>query len=377
MENPIELRANPLHDGEISLNFNREGFSDFLGTLLQTPREEQKSLSLGFDITPGDMRVLYEKLNQHIATQNDVLNVELSAQIAFGDESDLTVGSIEEFSDVDYGSRPDPEKFTVSITYLIGFTRTGGKKVYERQVVQLIASKGIPGLFEIRVRSTEITWSPAIMTLMEKEVRSLSGRTSPQLKDKVNRFFFCSEFFRTTDAVDSKRLRKILEREKALMTVAFAMFPFMFLAMVLDKIKSQDVFIYDPETKTVSLTEFSTLVDTVGWERAAELSIFSKQMAESGYATYMDGEGPIARFFSHIAGVFDLYSIFIALLFGGFIIANVRFAAFMDRAQQGRLFLSEKDIVPRASIPVWTGWLGGIIAALTANVLTQLIFNSL
>ncbi|MDX8348179.1 hypothetical protein SLH49_09285 [Cognatiyoonia sp. IB215446] len=189
MKNPIQLKSSMHNDDEIALSFNREGFSEFLGKLLQTPREEQKTIHLGFDATPSDLRILFEKLDQHVGTQNDVLNEEVSAQISFEDTSDLSIGSIEEFADVDYGSRPTPINFSVTKTYLIGFRRSSEEKTYERQVVQVIASRGNPGKFEIRVRSTEITWPPAIMSLLEKEIRGLSSRTSPEPQMRKNPFF--------------------------------------------------------------------------------------------------------------------------------------------------------------------------------------------
>ena len=342
---------------------------------MQTPREEQKKGHLGYDVTPADFRVLCEKLDQHIETQNDVLNQEFSAQITFEDSSDFSVGSIQDFAGIDYGSRPQPERFDVSITYLIGFKRdASGAKTYERQVIQIIATNGNPGTFTIRIRSTELTWPPAIMSLLEKEIRALSARTSPDTTYTQKRFFFAASFFRR-NRIEIGDKSTIDEMNRLLLRTVFPLLmlvvPSMFLILYLESSTRSDVYIYDPVTLTVSLADFPKLVLDEGWEKAARLAILSKEMIASGYAEYKYGEGLFGRIPVHLGGLLNFTSVLIGLLLGAYFLATVRHGAMLDRAHTGRLFLSSGAINPRAPVSIWTGWLSAIVAAIIANFFTN------
>ncbi|MDX8348180.1 hypothetical protein SLH49_09290 [Cognatiyoonia sp. IB215446] len=162
---------------------------------------------------------------------------------------------------------------------------------------------------------------------------------------------------------------------KVLFLFMFTILIFIVPTILVEEATKSDVYIFDPSTRTVSLTDFSDKVEELGWERAAELATLSKVMILSEYGEYAKGQGPINRYIDHFLKLFTTSSMFVGILFGTYLVGTARHGAKLDRAQLGRLFLSKVEIGARPPIPIWTGWVAGILAAILANFLTNSLTN--
>ena len=195
-KNPITITTGDQGNDNLVVNFSREQFSDFVFSLTASPREERKVIFSGFDVTLDDLKVLVDKLNYQIRTQNDMLNCSMTGIARFAKNTEVVCNTYESFFHVEDLHSETPTSITVAISYVIGFTRLGNQKSYEKQIVQFTFFSGRQGGVEIVIRSSDLTWPVSIFSTIEAEVDAISIRTVGKQNLANSRLLFFAESIR-------------------------------------------------------------------------------------------------------------------------------------------------------------------------------------
>lgn len=364
-KNSISVMPDSENNGTFLIQFEKERFDDFLSALMTSPREEKRSIALGFDITPADLKIIIEKLNHHISTQGNLLTESFNSVTKYIDNSETVCQNIGSFIHIDNGLRPNVKSFTITLTYMVGFSR-GENISYERQVVSISTISGRIGRVEISVRATEITWSRPILDTIESEVRRISKFTSnsPNTEPKYLQIL--------------KILRNITSSTKSL-EITFLLI----LASIIGSItyefadKSEIPYIYNASDNTVSSENFRKSVDLLGWRAASDLALRSEPMYKSGLAVMADDDRPVMRLFTWVKSLFSWHSLIIGLLVCGALMACLRTLAFHDCTSVGRLFLDKSEVTARPKPSPATGLIisgyFAIVCSVIASFLTSLV----
>ena len=79
--NPLTISAND--SGRLSMEFTTETFSDFVFSLLATPRQERQVYAGGFDLTLDKLRNVVDKIAHKAKTDHDILHSDFVSEIIF------------------------------------------------------------------------------------------------------------------------------------------------------------------------------------------------------------------------------------------------------------------------------------------------------
>lgn len=193
MKNPLTI--NPSGADRLTLEFERASFSEFVFSLLATPRRESRTLEVGFDVTLGKIRTLIEKLAHKIKTDHDVHHDDFLAEVFFDDGSRISFASYDQlFSSHDYRDG-QVEKIQFSISVLIPFNRLNGDKSLEKQTILVSFEAGSVGRVVSEISSTEISWPGGYFLLIEQHCRQMSAQVKRAPGGKWARFVPFHRFF--------------------------------------------------------------------------------------------------------------------------------------------------------------------------------------
>lgn len=370
-KNQIVVRPDGSDTDGLIVAFGKREFSDFIFSLLSTPREERKRILEGFDFIKADVKILVDKITQQIQSHNDLLNSEVVVETIYSDGSEVVCNSYEQFFNVDDLRLQPVVEVQVTLSYVVGFTRMSEQKSYEKQIVSILIKAGKIGEFQINIRSTDVSWPSSIFLLIEKEIKSISNRTVNSPLWIRSKWFIFANFFAYRGVYSNK-----LARTENFLNVAFlgamtSMVVGVFAVLRLDpriRFGSGSYVVNDSGVSIVN-SDINELIKKFGPEIAAQKIDTAATLAKAGWR--YEGESifiQFGRIFSDLGVSAPILGVAVTL----YLYFNYRAGLLMKESMIGRIFLENEKPERRPIIDISSGifpsLLGGFLASMVASV---------
>lgn len=371
--NPLTI--NPANEGKLSLEFSKESLSEFVFSLLATPRQERIVFKDGFDLTLADTKILIDKVSHKIKTDHDILHNEFTADIIFENEGRLTLNSYDQLFSISENRSENISEFSMTLSVVIPFNRKENEKSFEKQTIFILVKAGILGSIETEIRSTEITWPAGYFSLIDQHCKKLAQDIRPPISRNWDYFFFLHPLY--LDDTTEKSKSRVSADNARLLSVFAVLFFLTSMLLIFDqtlRITSSSA-IFNEETQLIEETNASELIQELGWEKTVSKIRDSQTLSRLGLAKYADGSGP-QTLHSKLLNIFYSKSIIgigvglFVLLFSNFCYAKVRAAA-----RIGRIFLFTDKLPHRSKGTFLWGILGSLAIGVLGSMFATLIIG--
>lgn len=366
-QNPLTINSND--DGKLSLEFSKEKLSEFVFSLLSTPRMEQRLYKGGFDLTLLELKSLIDKLTHKINTDHDVAYREFTADITLDNEKKLYLSTYDQlFSVSDYRSE-EVKIVTATITVLIPFNRPNEEKSLEKQTIVISARSGRVGRAYAVIRSTEFTWPEGYFSIIDKHFDKLKAEVRSNAGGVWNYVFFLHPLMVRDDSDDDDSIFSASLSRMIIISLLCCMITFMIAFLgAIPKIKMY-THMYNDETELIENVDVEGLIDDFGWREAASMMSHSRVISESGEIAY----SPEYKSFGIISEVFFLYVnsiiFYYFLFFATIVFSNYCYAMKISVDMIGRIFIFSENIPPRPKGNLIPGVLLSLVLGVSGSLM--------
>ncbi|WP_107497652.1 hypothetical protein [Thalassobius sp. I31.1] len=371
-DNPLTL--NPLDEDKFSLEFSRESLTNFVFSLLATPRQERRIYRTGFDLRLEDTKSLIDKIAHKIQTDHDILHNEFTADVSFTDETRLTYNSYEQFFTTSDVRNDEIQKLSMTLSVVIPFNRAEGEKSYEKQTIFVLVTAGQVGRVELDIRSTEISWAPGYFDIVEQHFKKMTRSIPTSKSPTLDRVFFLYPLFISDfiDEPEQERLSGAIQRGMSAFrgVIVFLTF-FLFFRLLSGSGELEQFSVFNPDTGLIEKTEITLLIDDVGWEKAASMLRDTETLIKLNGAEYAEGSEPenvppfIFRSYQMKVGLGAFFGIFLLVL------SNLCYARIAAAALAGRIFLYNENLPDRAKGSLAFGIFGSLILGVIGSIISS------
>ncbi|MCV3764217.1 hypothetical protein [Rhizobium sp. TRM95796] len=352
---------NSPNENPIVIKFTRSEFKEFVLETSQTPSEERRVFSLGFDITREDIKQLYDKLFYVISTNNNLFSSEFSATIYMKKNKIRKVNSVNDFFNIENYPSELLKGISITLSYFIFFLRDDGLNIPEKQIVNIRFSGGSIGSIEVSVRSTEFSWPESIFSQVELEIEAL--RENIFRKNPVSRNVFLRghELFSEYINIAPNLIFLFFLFSASLVFGVFG-------STVGASSNNNNIQIYSQEEKRfkdVGLDYITNSSDIgVAVNRVRDAEFIKKVIPDQG------GVGKLFRDLKRFIVDIPLYLIFVFSVFCVFVYLNIREMKKLALNKVGRIWLSSKPIPDRESLPP----AGGVVESFGISLFASVVF---
>lgn len=384
--NPLTI--NPNDRGKLSLEFSKESLSEFVFSLLATPRQEQRVFKGGFDLTLKDLKILIDKITHKIKTDHDILHHDFKASITLDNNTQISMNSYDQLFSISEFRGDSINSVVVTLSVLIPFNRPDSEKSFEKQVIHVRAVSGRVGKIVAEIRSTEITWPEGYFSIIKSEFSRMSSEVSRSSSKSLNKFFFLTPFLIDDDDHDddldyksvymynlSSRKSRVLLLLAALI---FMIFSFSFLtASVEQKLENERLsIIYNPDTQLVESADTVDLIKNFGWQKAASMLRDARVVSEMEGVVFAEGAGPRSAITVLYDRYFNKYAIALFAIISLVFFGNLTYSSVLDSERIGRIFIFSEKIPPRPSgkligsifVSLFFGVLGSVVGSIIMTI---------
>ncbi len=360
------LTLNSDEADQLVLKFNRENFSEFISSLLSTPRQESRRHEFGFDLTKSGIETLLEKINYKLHTDHDVVHNEAIIDVFSSGNQRVTFSSYEHFSNISHIQTEDIERIAITISAVIPFNRVENEKSYEKQIIYISVECGNIGEVEIEIRSTEITWQIGYFEIVKMHFEEISQIISSKSSNFLDKFLFPHRFFyRSKERSDLDFTRGTAVFFSIFMPIFFAI---TIISSSIEDQRKNEALIYNPENGEILRASVSEMINEFGWDEAVDKIIRTENLIRYHDVKFSADFEPTPSFFGLInykiwLGIF----LFISL----YVLASALYARELTSEKIGRIFLRDENLPPRPKPGVvsviWYSLATGAIGSLLAN----------
>lgn len=363
---------------KLILEFTKERFSDFIFSLLSTPRAETRVYKGGFDIDLDEIGIIIEKIKHKITTAYDVLNLSFSAEVILNSDTQISYQSIDQLLSVDDPRSEEVKEISITLAPVIAFNRPEGKKSYEKQTINVSFRAGAVGEIQTRIESTEISWPAGFFSLLDEQYKKLSNNVKRNRNRFVEDIFFVKKVF---SFVDIPKLQNMF----------YFLFPVFLLSITIfslsfeisnEKTRSH-IYLYNEETKLIERLKPSHIEEAEPIELAALITIAEgvrnavRVDKSDPTLVYKTGSEPKSAFSYAIEIISNKYALGFGILSALFVYGNWYIARDIARDRIGRLFIQKGSKPPRPHLETWEGVLGSIVLGILASILASAVLTLL
>ncbi|MBL4732822.1 MAG: hypothetical protein JKY82_09520 [Rhizobiaceae bacterium] len=369
-KNPLTI--NPTDENKFTIEFTREKLSDFVFSLLATPRQERRLYKTGFDLNIDEIKILIDKVQHKIGTDYDILHNDFKADVVFEDETLLSFNSSSQFFATADIRNEKIEQLSLTLSVVIPFNRLEGEKSYEKQTIFILVQAGQVGSVEVDIRSTEITWSAGYFEIIDQHFKKLARSIPSNKNSALDTLLFFHPIFIDDFISEDKKKEPVtnVSRMRLMLTAAMLTMTVLFLGMMLTIVGiSRHTAVYNPDTAKIEIVEVDQLIDTVGWERAASMLRDTQTLASKSDIGYAEGSAPKSPFFLGLDVVKSKKFIVAFLGFFVFGFSNLCYARLLAAEKVGRIFLYNDNLPPRPKGSLLIAVLGSLLLGVLGSVL--------
>jgi hypothetical protein len=271
----------PSGEGKFSLEFSKESLTEFVFSLLATPRQERRVYQTGFDLRIDDTKVILDKISYKIQTDHDILHNEFTADVLFKGDKRLTFNSYEQFFATSDVQNEEIEKLSITLSVVIPFNRTAAEvnpavaeKSFEKQTIFILVKAGPVGSVEVDIRSTDITWSEGYFSMVDQHFQKMTRAISTNQSATLNTLFFLYPLF-LSNFIDDSTKEKIwlpTSQMRSISTIIFATFTSIMIGALAGLIASMsDPILFNLDIGNIEIVDIKQLIIEEGWENAASM----------------------------------------------------------------------------------------------------------
>ncbi len=349
------LIINPVDKRKFSLEFSKESLSEFVFSLLATPRQEKRQYIGGFDLSLDETKIIFDKIIHKISTDHDIIHNEFLSQITFENDTVVTYNSYDQLFSMTEIRDDDVKRFTVTLSVVIPLNRSEGEKSYEKQILVLAFEAGKIGRVTTEIRSTEITWPEGYFKLIHQHLKKLSRSVDIHSNSVLDKLFFLYPIF-LNDSNDyggkvlSERYRSKYLLSVMVVLLLYSLFAVAFVAT--SGASSDSIVILNESSGLLERFDTRNIVEERGLEQVADAAS-QTNLVKRAY-DYDVGSEPTS-FFSALFSAFLQGSSLIAFI-AAFVLAfgNFMYARVKSSARYGRVLFFQNEIPERPK--------GGVLA---------------
>lgn len=372
-KNPLKITSSD--EGKLSLEISKESFSDFVFSLLATPREERKTLYGGFDLTLEELKTIVDKLTHKVTTDHDVLNNDFNAVVTFEDENSLQIKSYDQFFKAPDIRNDLVTEVAITLSLVIAFNRPDSEKNFEKQTISMRFIAGRVGKVEIDIRSTEITWPAGYFSIVQNHWFKLSNELEFKSNKLWNILFFAFPVFlsdseeKRANHFSPSRLRVYLMT----MTTIIMALNLLFISAAFERQKLSDI--YNPQTQIIEATDIIKLLEKENWQDIASKIRDTQTLSKIDGLYSLDADNsnnPIKNAFSKLTDKYLLGLFGIVFLF---MLLNWCYAKKFEANKFGRIFLYTEKIPNRQIGDYASGIIGSLIIGIMCSIFASVIWS--
>ena len=372
-KNPLII--NPVDEGKLSLEFSKENLSEFVFSLLATPRQEKREHVGGFDLSLDEAKIIFDKVIHKISTDHDILHNEFLSQITFDNGTVVTYNSYDQlFSTTEI--RDDPVKeFTVTISVVIPFNRPDDEKSFEKQILVLSFKSGKIGKVTTEIRSTEITWPEGYFNLIIQHLKKLSQSVDNHSNSILDKIFFFYPLFLSDSDDDDRKINSEQTRLFVLMVTMLVMMTMMasLWSSFTSQFFSDSIVILNEDSGLLEKFNTQEIVEEKGLEEVADA--VSQTNAVKGAYEYAAGSEPTS-FFSHLfSGFKNSFSLIAFISVFALAFANFLYARVKSSARYGRILIFYNRVPERPKNGVLSGTFASVFIGALGSAMATMIMN--
>jgi hypothetical protein len=373
----LPLKVTSADEDHLTLQISKTNFSEFVSSLLSTPREERRKIYDGFDLSLLELKSLVEKIHHKINTDHDVMNISFGAVVYNKDESEVASHDYDQFFSTTDSRSVDVDRVSVTISAVIGLNRFGGEKHFEKQIISFSFYAGAPGRIETEIRSTEISWPAGYFIIVENHVKALRSKLQRSDYDSLKWILYPSNtFYRTSEkrsddtpaSPEQKRRLAFLVVQILAMSVVLVFI----LANISDMTSS---FIINPDSLLLEKVDASQLVSEVGVDSAVSALSDARTIRLAEGLGYAAGSEPRGAFGNLTDTLFTKLSLIVFFIVASYVLTCWLYARHQETNRLGRIFLHRGDILPRKSENHIFGILTSIFLGIWASILAAALLE--
>lgn len=377
--NNIVIGSDGVSKDKLTITFEKEQFKEFINSLISTPTEETLYLHGGFEVNKSTIKILSEKINYHIGTISEVLNTEFACSVYCSGGKKITFSNFDQFisSEIIGNSRVDILEITWS--YLIGFNRGVSDRSYEKQIVSIWFVSGAVGEIRISIRSTELTWPPAVIAIITTEMNNHELEVNNFRPRPERPYLLLAKYFRSKSR-NRGRYRVSYgfdndERSSAIWY--FLLFATIsawiaIIAFLLTELTKRQRTVVMSDTGILVDQDFSELVARQGLNEAVADLRIGDFLLYKGLAPYNSDYSTVEFLLSGLSSTAAVVGICAALLIAIYTYACFWHAVALDNYDRGRILMTFSNPLRRTEVSAMSavgtslivGVIGGIFSTL-------------
>jgi hypothetical protein len=365
------LTINSSGEGKLSLEFTREKFSEFVTSLLSTPRAERHTFYGGFDLDMDNVKTIVDKVLHKVKTDHDVISDDFAAEVMFSNKTTLNVGDYHAFFHVPDVRSDKVKEVNVTLSLLIPFNRQNNEKNFEKQIIAIRFVAGSIGQLEIEIRSTEISWPAGYFSIIENEWRQLNKNVKMYESKILTKFLFLTPLF-TGDILEKNRSKFSAERSRLYLVTAGLILMLLMVSSVFSQIP-KSASLYDPTIQALTVVDVDEYLENGDWRQLARDIQLTQTLAQAHRVLHgVDSpQASFINFLSHILlGKIQFVTFGIVFLY---IFMTLFYAKLLDASNIGRIFLYQSASPKRPNgnlvFPTINSFITGILASLFASMI--------